>query len=107
MQSVLLGFSENVIKNDELNLYLHYLHQMIMDGGEAFEKEEMLLLLLSLLVEQYGRPSRKCIPERSEEIGNSCTFMEEHFAEHITLDDLCKCSGLSKSTLLRVFTKSK
>ena len=33
--------------------------------------------------------------------------MSEHFAEHITLDNLCKCSGLSKSTLLRAFTKSK
>ncbi len=27
--------------------YLRSLHQMIMEGGEAFEKEEMLLLLLS------------------------------------------------------------
>ena len=33
--------------------------------------------------------------------------MAEHFAEHITLENLCKCSGLSKSTLLRAFTKSK
>ena len=33
-------FSENVIENDELNLYLHSLHQMIMDGGEEFEKKK-------------------------------------------------------------------
>ena len=33
--------------------------------------------------------------------------MEKHFSEHITLEELCKCSGLSKSTLLRAFTKSK
>ncbi len=33
--------------------------------------------------------------------------MSEHFAEHITLEELCKRSGLSKSTLLRAFTKSK
>ena len=71
---------------------------MIMDGGEEFEKEEMLLFLISLFVEQYGQPFEKCIPECSEEIGNSCTFMEERFTENITLDDLCKCSGLSKST---------
>ncbi len=42
-QRVLLGFSENVIKNDELNLYLHSLHQIIMNGSKEFEKEEMLL----------------------------------------------------------------
>ncbi|MCI8895307.1 MAG: AraC family transcriptional regulator [Lachnospiraceae bacterium] len=106
-QRVPIGFSENVIKNDELSLYLHSLHQMIMDGGEAFEKEEMLLLLISFLIEQYGQPSRSCIPECSEEIERACVFMSEHFAEHITLENLCKCSGLSKSTLLRGFTRSK
>ena len=102
-----IGFSENVIKNDELSLYLHSLHQMIMDGGEAFEKEEMLLLLISFLIEQYGQPARSCIPECSEEIERACVFMSEHFPEHITLENLCKCSGLSKSTLLRGFTRSK
>ena len=106
-QRTLLGFSENVIKNDELNHYLRSLHQMIMEGGEKFEKEEMLLLLITSLIEQYGLPFQNCIPECSEEIENACILMSEHFTEHITLENLCKCSGLSKSTLLRGFTKSK
>ena len=67
----------------------------------------MFLLLISLLIEQYGQLFENCIPECSEEIESSCVFMSEHFAEHITLENLCKCSGLSKSTLLRAFTKSK
>lgn len=103
----LLGFSENVIKNDELNSYLHSLHQIIMDGSKEFEKEEMLLLLISRLIEQYGQPFSNGIPECSKEIEDTCIFMEAHFSEHITLEELCKCSGLSKSTLLRAFTKSK
>ena len=102
-----VGFSENVIKNNELNHYLHSLHQAIMDGSKEFEKEEMLLFLISLLIEQYGQPFTNCIPECSEEIERACEFMAEHFAGHITLENLCKCSGLSKSTLLRAFTKSK
>lgn len=102
-----IGFSENVIKNNELNHYLHSLHQAIMDGSKEFEKEEMLLFLISLLIEQYGQPFTNCIPECSEEIERACEFMAEHFAGHITLENLCKCSGLSKSTLLRAFTKSK
>ncbi|MCI9079838.1 MAG: AraC family transcriptional regulator [Lachnospiraceae bacterium] len=106
-QRTLPGFSENVIENDELQCYLHSLHQMIMDGSKEFEKEEMLLLLISLFIEQYGQPFENCIPECSEEIGNACVFMAEHFAERITLDNLCKCSGLSKQVLLRSFTKSK
>ena len=30
-----------------------------------------------------------------------------HFKERIYLDQICRCAGLSKSTLLRAFTKSK
>ena len=33
--------------------------------------------------------------------------MEMHFKERIYLDQICRCAGLSKSTLLRAFTKSK
>ncbi|MEY8392665.1 AraC family transcriptional regulator [Lachnospiraceae bacterium] len=106
-QRMLLGFSENVIEDDELQCYLHSLHQMIMDDSKEFEKEEMLLLLISLLIEQYGQPFSAGIPECSKEIEETLVFMSEHFAEHITLEELCKRSGLSKSTLLRAFTKSK
>lgn len=33
--------------------------------------------------------------------------MAEHLTEHITLENLCKYSNMSKSTLLRAFIKSK
>lgn len=33
--------------------------------------------------------------------------MEQHYAERIRLDQLCRHTALSKSTLLRAFTKSK
>ena len=33
--------------------------------------------------------------------------MREHFSERIYLDQICRYVGLSKSTLLRAFTKSK
>ena len=33
--------------------------------------------------------------------------MEQHYAERIDLEQLCRCAGLSKSTLLRAFTRSK
>ncbi len=100
-------FSENVIRNEELECTLRSLHQMITEGSKEFEKEETLLLLVSMLIKRYGRPFSKCIPECREEIERTCEFMTEHFDEHITLEQLCKCSSLSKSTLLRAFTKSK
>lgn len=90
--------------------YSHYLcslHEMIMAGSKEFEKEEMLMFLIQLLIERYGQPFEKCIPDCRDEIEQACIFMQQHFEEHITLERLCGCSNLSKSTLLRAFTKSK
>lgn len=80
---------------------------MIMSGGEKFEKEEMLFILMSTLMEQYGQPFENCIPECQNEIEKACLFMEEYYTEHISLEQLFKCSSLIKSTLLRAFTKTK
>lgn len=101
------GFSENVIFDEEVICYLHPLHEMVMKGLCDFGKEENLLLLISMLIQRYGQPFENCIPECREEIEKACRFMEQHFAERIYFDQICRYAGLSKSTLLRAFTKSK
>ena len=101
------GFSENIIYDDEAAFYLRRLHEMVMKGNDDFGKEEILLLLISLLIQNYGQPFENCIPECSREIEKACEYMEQHFAERIYLDQICRYAGLSKSTLLRAFTKSK
>lgn len=101
------GFSKTVIFDEEVTCYLHPLHELVMKGSCGFGKEENLLLLISLLIQRYGQPSPSCIPECREEIEKACDFMEQHFADRIYLDQICRYAGLSKSTLLRVFTKSK
>ena len=101
------GFSENVIMDDEAVSYLRPLHEMIMKGMGEFGKEEKLLLLISMLMQQYGQPFERCIPECRQEIEQACEYMKQHFAERIYLDQICRHTGLSKSTLLRAFTKSK
>lgn len=101
------GFSENVIFDEEVICYLHPLHEMVMKGLCDFGKEENLLLLISMLIQRYGQPFENCIPECREEIEKACRFMEQHFAERIYLDQICRYAGLSKFTLLRAFTKSK
>ena len=101
------GFSENVFFDEEVICYLHPLHEMVMKGLCDFGKEENLLLLISMLIQRYGQPFENCIPECREEIEKACRFMEQHFAERIYLDQICRYAGLSKSTLLRAFTKSK
>ncbi|MCM1416081.1 MAG: AraC family transcriptional regulator [bacterium] len=101
------GFSKNVIYDDEVICYLRPLHEMVMNGNCDFGKEENLLLLLSSLIQNYGQPFESCIPECRQEIEKACQFMEQHFAERIYLDQICRHAGLSKSTLLRAFAKSK
>ena len=101
------GFSENVIYDEEAVCYLRPLHEMVMQGIGGIGKEEALLFLISLLIQNYGQPFESCIPECRREIEKACEYMEQRFSEHIYLDQICHHTGLSKSTLLRAFTKEK
>ena len=101
------SFSPSVISDEEAACYLHTLHELVMADDRGFGKEENLLLLISRLVQQYGKPFEACVPECREEIEKACAFMEQHYAERICLTEICRYVGLSKSTLLRAFTKSK
>ncbi len=101
------GFSKNVIHDEEAGCYLRPLHEMVMRGDGGFWKEEALLFLLSLLIQNYGQPFESCIPECRQEIEKACEYMEQRFTERIYLEQICHHAGLSKSTLLRAFTKSK
>ncbi len=101
------GFSRNVISDEEITCCLRPLHKLVMKGSREFGKEENLLLLISLLIQRYGQPFEHCVPECREEIEQACRIMEGHYGERICLEQMCRCVGLSKSTLLRAFTKSK
>ena len=101
------GFSKNVIDDDEITCYLRPLHEMVMSGVSDFGKEENLLLLISALIQKYGQPFESCIPECPQEIEKACEWMRQHFSERISLNQICRYAGLSKSTLLRAFTKSR
>ncbi len=101
------GFSENVIYDEETACYLRPLHEMVMKGTGGLGKEESLLFLISLLIQNYGKSFESCIPECRQEIEKACEYMEQHFTERIYLDQICRHAGLSKSALLRALTKSK
>lgn len=101
------GFSENVIEDEEAACHLRSLHEMVMTGTGDFGKEEALLFFLSYLIQNYGQPFESCIPECRQEIEKACAYMERHFAGQVYLDQICRYAGLSKSTLLRAFTKEK
>lgn len=101
------GFSQNVIFDEELICYLQPLHQLVMSHSHEFKKEEDLLVMLSLLIKKYGQPFENGIPECREEIEKACLFLQKHYTEQVSLDQICNCASLSKTTLIRAFTKSK
>jgi AraC-like DNA-binding protein len=101
------GFSQKVVYDEEVTYYLRQLHQMVMSNSGEIGKEENLLLMISWLINRYSQPFENCISESREEVEKACSFIKRHYEEHIYLDQLCKYAGLSKSALLRSFTKSK
>lgn len=106
-ESTLPRFTLHQVQDEEVICYLNPLFEMILKGAGAFEKEEYLLLLVSLLIRKYSRPFTEQIRESKKEIEIACAFMKKHFAQMITLEQLVEVSHLSKSTLLRYFTKCK
>lgn len=101
------GFSQNALADPEAAGCLRALHRAVMERTPGFSREEDLLLLLSLLLQRYGQPFERCIPACRDEIERACAFMEQHYVRRISLEQLCRCSNLSRSALLRAFTKDK
>lgn len=106
-ESYSLTFSKNVVNDDELNRHLKKLHNFIMTDSEKLEKEEALYIFISMLIERYGQPFNNCNSNCSDKINAVCDFIENNYTNHISLEELCEYSKLSKSTLIREFTKSK
>ena len=100
-------FRQNVVSDEELACCIQPLHESIFSGSVEFEKEELLLLMISLLLQRYCDPFEECTADCPREIERTCKFIEEHFSESVSLRQLCECAGLSKSALLRAFTKAK
>ncbi|MCM1380628.1 MAG: AraC family transcriptional regulator [Muribaculaceae bacterium] len=98
-------FSRPVLTDREIFCSLKKLLSMILDGGDCFEKEELLFLAFSQLLSGGDVPEREY--ECSLEIEDICTYMGEHFPEKISVADLCELTALSKATLIRSFTREK
>lgn len=99
-------FDRCIINEREIFCSLKKLFGMIFEGGDDFEKEELLFLAFSQLLSTHGGSPQKEY-ECSLEIEDICTYMGEHFSEKISIGDLCRLTALSKAALIRFFTKEK
>ncbi|MED1778095.1 AraC family transcriptional regulator [Bacillus subtilis] len=101
-------FSQHVLFRHELTASLQELHILISEEKQALRKEELFLYLLEELIRHYSDVTfLSSVPEPSDEVKMVCEFLEEHYAENVTLNDLSELTGWSKYHLLRSFTKQK
>ncbi|MGY5385814.1 AraC family ligand binding domain-containing protein [Bacillus spizizenii] len=101
-------FSQHVLFRHELTTSLQELHILISKEKQALRKEELFLHLLEELIRHYSDVTfLSSIPEPSDEVKMVCEFLEEHYTENVTLNDLSELTGWSKYHLLRSFTKQK
>ncbi|AUZ37080.1 AraC family transcriptional regulator [Bacillus sp. MBGLi79] len=101
-------FSQHVLFRHELTASLQELHILISDEKQALRKEELFLHLLEELIRRYSDVTfLNSVPEPSDEVKLVCEFLEEHYAENVTLNDLSELTGWSNYHLLRSFTKQK
>ncbi len=101
-------FSQHVLFRHELTSSLQELHILISEEKQALRKEELFLHLLEELIRRYSDVTfLNSIPEPSDEVKMVCGFLEKHYAENVTLNDLSELTGWSKYHLLRSFTKQK
>lgn len=50
------GFTRTVVRDEDVTGCLRPLHELIMNSSLEFDREERLLLLISLLIQRYGQP---------------------------------------------------
>lgn len=105
-KSQTLYFTRHLVPQSEMTASLAQLYTAIVQGAPRFEKEEAYFFLMEQILSDYAAPAPpKSQPKPAKQLQNLCAYMEMHFAENISLDDLLSMTNFSKSYLLRAFTK--
>lgn len=99
-------FTQNVVYRSDITQSVSALYGAILRRASRLEKEEALFFLLEQVLQEYAAPFKEeDISRPDDRIQNLCTYMEDHFSENISLDELLSMTTFGKSYLLRSFTK--
>lgn len=99
-------FTQNVVFHSELAQSVGELYDAILSHAPVMKKEETFFFMLQQVLQEYVQPFEEAdVTEPDQQIRTLCTYMEEHFDENITLDELLSMTNFGKSYLLRSFTK--
>ncbi len=99
-------FTKNVYRQSDLTQHLGALYDAVLTESPRLLKEEALFFLLEQVLREGGQPFETTeIPKPDEQIQSLCRYMDEHFAENLSLDELLTMTNFGKSYLLRLFTR--
>lgn len=99
-------FTQNVVYQSEAAASVGDVYNAILGDAQRLQKEEAFCSLLEQVLTEYAAPFQSPDPpEPDEQIQMLCDYMEQHYAENISLETLLSMSSFGKSYLLRSFTK--
>lgn len=99
-------FTETVVYKSDITQSVRDLYLAILEHAPKLEKEETLFFLIEQILREYASDFESAdILQPNPRIKTLCTYIEEHYAENLTLDDLLAMTDFGKSYLLRSFTK--
>ena len=99
-------FTENVVYKSDIAQSVQDLYRAVLNGAPLLEKEENLFFLLDQILREYASDFESAdVLRPNRQIQSLCQYMEEHFAENVTLDELLSMTDFGKSYLLRSFTR--
>ncbi|MGF1628058.1 MAG: helix-turn-helix domain-containing protein [Kiloniellaceae bacterium] len=101
------GFCTNKLADPALSATLRNLHVATQGGGSVLGRQSALLAAMAELYRRHGSPRpRQAVPgqERSR-IGRVADYLQAHYAEAVSLEDLAALAGMSAFHLVRSFKK--
>lgn len=99
-------FTQNVVCQSEAAAAVGEVYDAILADASRLQKEEAFFYLLEQVLQEYAAPFGSLnASEPNEEIQKLCAYMEQHYADNMSLDTLLSMTSFGKTYLLRLFTR--
>lgn len=99
-------FTKNVVYHSDITASLADVYSAIVEGAGPFEKEEAFFFLLEQVLREHSAPFEESGASGTDDaVKIVCEYLENHFAENVTLEELTDLIHLSKSWLIHNFTR--
>ncbi|HVU11994.1 MAG TPA: AraC family transcriptional regulator [Phototrophicaceae bacterium] len=98
-------FSDAVVDDPTLYHAFLRLHRSLEDEGSALEQQSRILILLASLITRHADAfgSRRRVGSERREVERVRAYLDAHYADDVTLDQLGQVANLSPYYLVRVF----